>query len=193
MSLNRLAAGLTVCTLALVLAPSQVIAQVITFKITGGGIAPNGIPLPGEAPRPHWAVGLATDLGFYYGEGEVQTDTATFHSDGTISGEFGSAVPFAFTGANGNTLACYYGRTDHGAKQPGTFTLVPVPDLGPSVYVAHWVAEFVPYDPDCTGKFEGVSGSWIMYATSEPFVLGSSDPVGYTWEGEGSLTLSNGH
>ena len=193
MFLKRLAAGLTVCTLALVLAPSQATAQDGPFKITGGGTAPNGIPLPGEAPRPHRAVGLATDLGLYYGEGEVQTDTATFHSDGTISGEFGSAVPFVFTGAVGNTLACYYGRTDFGAKQPGTFTLVPVPDLGAGWYVVHFVAEFVPYDPDCTGKFQGVSGSWIMYATTEAFVLGSSDPIGYTWQGEGSLALRNGH
>jgi len=163
-------------------------------NIVGGGIAPSGLPLPGEPERPHWAVGLATDLGFYYGEGEVQTDTANPQPDGTITGEFGSGlVPFVFTGENGDSLAYYYGRTDFGATQRGTFTLVPVPDLGAGWYVAHFVAEFVPYDPECTGKFKGVSGSWIMYATTEPFVLGSSDPIGYTWEGEGSLTLSQGH
>jgi len=191
---NRVAAGLTFCALALVLAPNQAEAQCKPFKIIGGGIAPNGLPLPGEPGRPHWAVGFATDLGFYYGEGEVQTDTANPpQRDGTITGEFGSPVPFVFTGENGDSLACYYGRTKFGAKQPGTFTLVPVPDLGAGWYVAHFVAEFVPYDPECTGKFKGVSGSWIMYATSEPFVLGSSDPIGYTWEGEGALTLRKGH
>jgi len=188
---NRLAAGLTVCALALVLAPNQAEAQVKPFKIIGGGIAPMGLPLPGEPGRPHWAVGFATDLGLYYGEGEVETDTVTFNSDGTITGEFGSPVPFVFTGEKGDNLACYYGRTEFGATNPGTFELVPVPHR-PGWYVAHFVAEFVPYDPECTGEFQGVSGSWIMYATTEPFELGSSNPSGYVWEGEGSLTFSKG-
>jgi hypothetical protein len=137
-------------------------------------------------------VGTATHLGWYEGEGEVETDTADFHADGTITGEFGSPVPFVFTAADGDELACYYGRTDFGAKNPGTFELVPVPELGPGWYIAHFIAEFVPYDPECTGKFQGVSGSWIMDATTAPFELGSSDPIPYMWEGEGSLTFRNG-
>jgi hypothetical protein len=189
---NPLIVSFTICTLALALAPNQAEAQVKPFKITGGGIAPMGIPLPGQPGRPHWAVGNATHLGNYYGDGEVETDTANFLPDGTITGEFGSPVPFVFTAANGDSLACFYGRTDFGAKNPGTFELVPVPDLGPGWYVAYFVAEFVPYDPQCTGKFQGVTGSWIMYATSAPFLLGHSDPVQYTWEGEGSLTFSQG-
>lgn len=28
-----------------------------------------------------------------------------------------------------------------------------------------------------------------MIANTEPFVLGSSDPVGYRWEGEGTLAF----
>ena len=40
-----------------------------------------------------------------------------------------------------------------------------------------------------TGKFEGVTGSWTMFANSEPFVLGSNDPVYYVWKGDGSLTF----
>ncbi|MFI5460602.1 MAG: hypothetical protein ACHRXM_34745 [Isosphaerales bacterium] len=190
---NRLAAGLTFCALALVLAPSQAEAQVKPFNIIGGGIAPQGLPLPGEPGRPHWAVGLATDLGWYYGEGEVETDTANPPlPDGTITGQFGSPVPFVFTAANGDNLACYYGRKDFGATNPGTFELVPVPHRA-GWYVAYFIAEFVPYPPECTGEFHGVSGSWIMYATTAPFKLGSSDPIGYVWEGEGSLTLSKGH
>jgi hypothetical protein len=39
-----------------------------------------------------------------------------------------------------------------------------------------------------TGQFEGVTGSWVMYAFTEPFVLGSDDPIQYWWEGEGQLT-----
>ena len=184
---------LTVCTLALSLAQHQAQAQVVPFEIIGAGIAPDGIPLPGAGGLPHWAVGYGTGLGKYYGEGQVETDTANFLPDGHITGEFGSAVPFLFTAENGDVLACYYGRTDFGAKEPGTFDLTPVPELGEGVYVAFWIAEFVPFDEECTGKFAGIGGSWIMYAWSEPFVLGADDPVAYAWTGEGSLTFKKGH
>jgi hypothetical protein len=187
---NRLLVTFTLCTMALALGQSRAQAQVKPFKITGGGIGPNGIPLPGQGGCPHSATGNATHLGKYSGEGQVETDTATFLPNGDITGEFGSPVPFVFTAANGDQLACFYGRTDHGATTPGTFTLVP---LGGGTYVAFFVAEFVPYLPECTGKFAGVSGGWIMYAMSDPFVLGSDGPVGYTWEGEGSLTFSEGN
>jgi hypothetical protein len=190
---KALAAGLTLCTLALVLGPKPAEAQVKPFKIVGAGFAPMGLPLPGEPGRPHWAIGEATDLGFYFGEGEVGTDTAVPSPDGTINGEFGSPAPFVFTGANGDKLTCYYGRTDFGATDPGTFELVPVPQLGPGWYTAHFIAEFVPFDPECTGKFKGVTGSWIMYATTVPFFLTATNPVFYTWEGEGSLTFAKGH
>jgi hypothetical protein len=57
---------------------------------------------------------------------------------------------------------------------------------------AAWIAEFVAVPEASTGKFAGVTGSWIMYAFSEPFVLGSDDPVVYSWEGEGTLTFRQG-
>ena len=60
-------------------------------------------------------------------------------------------------------------------------------DDGSLVVEALWVAEFVPVPDQSTGKFAGVTGSWVMYAWSEPFVLGSDDPVSYAWEGQGSL------
>ena len=50
------------------------------------------------------------------------------------------------------------------------------------------IAEFVP-QPECTGRFAGASGGWIMYAWTEPFRLGTPDPVYYSWEGEGRLTF----
>jgi hypothetical protein len=71
-------------------------------------------------------------------------------------------------------------------------TIVGVLDDGNLVVEAAWIAEFVPVPDQCTGKFSGVTGSCIMYAFSEPFVLGSSDPVDYSWEGEGSLTFKKG-
>jgi hypothetical protein len=87
-------------------------AQVKPFKITGEGVAALGLPLPGEAPRPHSIVGNATHLGRYTGIGTVETDSVAFDpATGKFVGEFGSGSPYVFTGANGEELVCYYGRT----------------------------------------------------------------------------------
>jgi hypothetical protein len=160
------------------------------FKITGEGIGPTGVPLPGQPARPHWIIGEATHLGRHYGEGKVQTDSAMPPSDGAITGEFGSGAPFVFEGADGDLLVCEYGRTEFGAEQPGFFelTILGVED-GALIVEALWIAEFVPVSDACTGKFAGVTGGWIMFAESEPFVLGSNDPIFYSWEGEGSLVF----
>jgi hypothetical protein len=190
--LKSIVVPLTAIVAVLALGSSPVMAQEKPFKISGAGIAPDGIPLPGES-APHWSIGKATHLGKYYGEGAVHTNRITgIDEDGVISGEFGSAEPFVFIGANGDRLSCQYGRddlprSDGGATNPGTFELFP---LGDGVYIAHWIAEFVPVVSQCTGKFKGISGSWIMYAVSEPFVLGSTDPAGYSWQGEGTLTFA---
>lgn len=187
--------------LAVLGAPAE--AQVVKpFKIKGAGVGPLGLPLPGQDPRPHWIVGEATHLGRHYGEGTVGTDSAVVDlAHGVITGEFGSGTlddpaPFVFVGANGDALVTYYGRTEFGAEGPGTFTLTILEVLGvdgggnPILLVeAHWVAEFVVQPDASTGKLHGVTGSWIMDAYSEPFVLGSDDPVAYRWEGEGRLTF----
>lgn len=172
-------------------------AQEKSFKIRGEGIAPEGIPLPGDDPRPHWIVGNATHLGIHTGVGAVQTDSVDPpdpNAPNSITGEFGSAVPFVFTAANGDELACHYGRADEAvddpADDPGTFELTIVDIDGDDLIVqACWLAEFVPQTELCTGRFAGITGGWIMFAQSEPFVLGSDDPVGYSWEGEGTLTF----
>jgi hypothetical protein len=190
-SLVALIAGLGLAT-----APAH--AQVVKpFKITGEGVGPLGLPLAGQEPRPHWIVGEATHLGRHDGQGTVQTlSVDVFDLEaGIIAGKFGSGdYPFVFTGANSDRLVTWYGRTDHGASQPGSFTLTilgatPGGDL---IVEAAWVAEFVAVPEESTGKFAGVTGSWIMYAFSEPFVLGSDDPVVYSWEGEGTLTFRQG-
>jgi hypothetical protein len=189
---TTLIAALTICTLTLV-QPNQTHAQVKAFKISGSGVGPDGLPLPGQDPRMHWIVGNATHLGRHYGEGTVQTDSAALDpSTGKIAGEFGSGSPFVFVGANGDRLACYYGRTDFGAAKPGSFELTILGDLGGGVLLvqAAWIAEFVAQPDESTGKFAGVTGSWIMYAYSAPFSLGSNDPVYYSWEGSGKLTFS---
>jgi hypothetical protein len=176
----------------LAVASPQAQAQVTKpFKISGAGVGPVGLPLPDQDPRTHWAAGQATHLGAYCGAGEVETDSAELQPDGTIAGEFGSGSPFVFTGANGDELVCWYGRTDHGASTPGTFvlTILQINADGSMLVEAAWIAEFVPDPDESTGKFAGVKGSWTMYAYSSPFILGSSDPVDYSWDGEGTLTF----
>lgn len=74
------------------------------------------------------------------------------------------------------------------ATRRGTPSLSRTSDDGAPIVVADFIAEFVP-QPESTGRFAGASGGWIMYAWTEPFVLGSNDPVYYSWEGEGTLTF----
>jgi hypothetical protein len=182
---NDVLATLTACALALVLGQNQAQAQVKPFKVTGGGVV-NYVPLPGDPPQFHFAVGNATELGNYYGEGYVQV--LELLSPNTAS--FDSAVPFVFTAANGDKLAFQYGHVDARAAGPGLVTLYPA--NGAKV-VAVFVAEFNPVPADCTGRFKKViGGSFIMTAVTEPFVLGAQDPVAYTWEGDGSIEFSKG-
>jgi hypothetical protein len=50
---------------------------------------------------------------------------------------------------------------------------------------AGWVAEFVPVPDRCTGKFAGVTGSWIM---NDPFTV--LDPAwSFFWELTGRIVL----
>jgi hypothetical protein len=187
---------------AVLLSASAVQAQTKAFKISGEGVGPAGLPLPGEPAREHWIVGNATHLGLHFGEGSVKTDNATLDADnGIITGEFGSGEPFVFEAANGDKLACHFGRVADddvavGASEPGTFVLailgvVGVDDMNNPILLveADWLAEFVPQPELCTGRFAGIQGSWIMHAWSEPFILGSNDPVYYGWEGQGKLTF----
>ena len=163
-------------------------AQEKPFKITGAGVGPIGLPLPARIPRPHWAIGTATHLGKYYGEGSVETLSAAFDpATGVFTGTFQSGSAFEFEGANGDVLACDYGHySKDGGEKVGTFTLLPTGNAGE--YVAYWIADFTP-TAGCTGKFKGVTGGWTMYAQSEPFILGSDDPIGYSWKGSGTLTF----
>ncbi|HKB41706.1 MAG TPA: hypothetical protein VKD72_35100, partial [Gemmataceae bacterium] len=61
-----------------------------------------------------------------------------------------------------------------------------------------FVAEFTPDPEASTGRFARVTGgSFIMTATTEPFVLqpneqGYTGPFHYTWAGEGTIEFSTG-
>lgn len=182
-------ATLAVCTLALAFAQNQAQAQVKPFKIIGGGLAPEGIALIPGTPAPHWAVGTATELGKYHGEGFFQILDYT----SATTAEFSSAPDFVFTAANGDELAITYGVVGNGAKEPGEVTLYPV---GDGSFFAVFVAEFNPVPSKCTGRFAKVTGgSFIMVAISEPFFLqgATTTPFAYSWAGDGTLTFSKGH
>lgn len=156
------------------------------FKIKGGGIAPEGLRPPGETTT-HLIEGTATHLGRHTGVGNLDIHSLAPVSATTLAGTFSSHDPCVFEAANGDELVCHYGRTDKGATAIGTFeiTILDFTPEGPLVE-ALFIAEFVP-QPESTGRFAGASGSWIMYAQTEPFILGSDDPVAYSWEGEGTL------
>lgn len=166
-------------------------AQVVKpFKISGYGVGPTGLPLPGQPPRPHWIDGEATHLGRHHGEGTVRTLTADVDfAAGVITGRFGSGQPFVFTGANGDQLACDYGDQGHGEFGVFELTILGFTDEGYLIVEALWLAEFVARPAQSTGRFAGVTGSWIMVARSRPFVLGSELPAAYWWQGDGQLTF----
>jgi hypothetical protein len=163
------------------------------FKITGSGFGPFGLPLPGAPALPHNIVGNATHLGRHNGYGTVAVDPNPEFDfvNGRITATFGSGSPFFFFGANGDTLACNYGRTEFGASEPGTVELTILASPAPGVFLvkALFIAQFVPDPLLCTGKFAGVTGNWEMIARTEPFILGAPDSVAYSWDGSGFLTF----
>lgn len=182
------ASCLMVVVVVVGLASPHAQAQVVKpFKVTGAGTV-DYVPLVPFVPVTHDAIGEATELGRYYGKGRVQLIGFT----GPTTADFNSAVPFVFIAANGDELAFTYGDTTNGAAGPGEVTLSG-PDAG-GLFVATWVAEFNPVPNLCTGRFEKViDGSFIMVAKTEPFVLGATDPVKYSWKGQGTLTFQNGN
>lgn len=190
--LKRFVASLLVVTLVSLFAVSQLDAQVSkAFKIFGTGVAPTGLPLPGQPPRPHTVKGNATHLGRHTGMGAVETISADFSQfPVVITGVFRSGAPFEFTGANGDKLVCDYGRDGNG-NAVGTFELeiLDIDVNGNLLVRATWLADFVARGDLSTGKFSGVSGQWTMLAKSAPFILGSSTPLAYSWEGRGRLTF----
>ena len=186
----RLSSLLTAAVAVLVLAGGAV-AQTKPFAIAGVGTGPQGLPFPGQPARSHNIVGVATHLGLHTGAGELLNDSIdSFDLEaGVITGKFHGS--FTFERMNGDKLVCDYGNTAKGAALPGeyTITVVGVTEGGALIVTAFFVAEFVVDPVQSTGKLKGVTGSWIMYAQTGPFVLGSSDSLDYGWVGEGTLTF----
>ena len=158
------------------------------FKIKGGGVAPEGLAPPGEVTT-HLIEGTATHLGHHTGEASFDIFSLAPTSATTLGGTFGSHDPCVFVAANGDELVCYYGLPGKGAADFGTFEITILDVTAEGLLVdAFFIAEFV-VQPESTGRFAGASGNWIMYAQTEPFILGSQDPVVYSWEGEGTLSI----
>ena len=185
---NALVTPLVSLLAILVVASGPAQAQVKPFKITGGGTAPDGIPIfTGGPAAPHNATGNATHLGKYTGDEGMFTLLSIDLS--TLTGTFEGS--FVFVAANGDRLKCNYrGNPDI----PGTGTFSGTLDADGNVVVT-FVQEFVPVPEESTGKFATITGgSFIMIATSEPFPLeispdGYTPPFAYTWVGEGTLTF----
>jgi hypothetical protein len=182
------AARLTATLVALTLACQTASAQVVPFKVTGGGPAPDGLSILG-ADSPHSATGNATQLGKYSGNG-----IANVLSFDPLSGSGTFEGTFTFVAANGDKLAFTYGDPGNGAAQVGEFQLFPA---GAGMVYAVFIAEFNPIPAQCTGRFKGViAGSFIMVATTEPFALevdedGFTPPFDYTWEGQGWIKFGS--
>jgi sugar lactone lactonase YvrE len=158
--------------------PPPADSHVIPFKVSGGGIAAEGLPLQLDQPAPHNATGTATELGTYTAQGMFQLTSFTSPTSGT----FDSAVPVVFVAANGDQIAFTYA---------GTFQLFAA---GHREVYAVFTATFTPVPQDSTGRFANVTGGSVtMVATSDAFVLGATDPVGYTWVGDGWLAFRSGH
>ncbi len=181
--LNPMLVPLAALAVVFTLACHRAEAQVVPFKVTGGGVAADGLPLEPDVPAPHTAVGQATELGEYYAEGMFQILKFT----SPLGGIFDSAEPCVFTAADGSELAFTYGDTFNGAAAAGEFTLYP---QGDGTFVAVFVAEFNPIPELCTGRFaDVVDGSFLMVAVTDPFEPGELN-VGYTWQGKGWLEFA---
>ncbi len=140
-------------TLSLVLATaigvasSSVHAQVVPFKVDGGGTAPMGVSVAG-IDSPHNATGNGTQLGAYTGN-EGVFNSLSFDPM-TASGTFEGS--FVFVAANGDRLACTYGDTDNGAADDGFYYAVPSAE--PGLFNIVFCAEFNPILDECTGRAE---------------------------------------
>lgn len=186
---SRWAGVLAALVAALVVGAPAAQAQVVPFKVTGKGPAPDGLSVAG-APSEHTATGNATHLGQYTGSGTAFVLT---QPDATGKGTFRGS--FTFVAKNGDELVMTYGDTENGAAQVGEYQVIPVDETRVKVV---FTAEFNPVVGESTGRFANVvGGSFLMIATTEPFVLaidedGFTPPFDYSWTGQGTLTFARG-
>jgi hypothetical protein len=164
--------------------------KALPFKITGGGPAPNGLPLVPGGTGPHSATGKATQLGKYTGEGTFEMGSLNISPTGAVTGTFQGTM--VFVAANGDRLAFVYG-----AGTSGVFTGQMSAD-GTAVENVEFDAIFTPDPANSTGRFAQVTGGGFrMIAKAESISLisavqGFTAPFDYTWSGEGTLEYGKG-
>ena len=170
----------------LTLAPQIASAQVKLFTISGSGIAAS-IPLEVGTTGTHTSVGVATHLGAHTGQGELKLGEFTSPLGANpASAKFSSNVPYVFTAANGDKLACTYGLD--GTTVTGEVKLFFIDSV--TAYGV-FVAEFKPVPALCTGRFVKVKGgSFLMTAVTDSFDVTNPLNVPYTWTGEGTLEFA---
>jgi hypothetical protein len=166
-------------------------SRVVPFKITGGGPAPDGLPLFSTGTAPHQATGTATALGAYTGSGTFELGSLTISATGAVTASFQGS--FVFVAANGDKLAVTYGDG---------FSAVFTGQLsadGTSVTNGKFDAFFTPDPGHSTGRFANViGGGWEMIAKAPLISListvpGYTAPFNYTWSGEGTLVYGKGN
>jgi hypothetical protein len=162
--------------------------QVLPFQITGGGPAPDGLPLVPGVSAPHQATGTATYLGHYTGAGSFTLGSLNISATGQVTGTFQGS--FVFVAANGDKLAMTYGD-----GFSGRFTGQVSAD-GKSVVNVTFDAFFRPDPAHSTGRFaDVVGGGFRMIANAASVSLvsampGFTAPFDYTWSGEGELVFA---
>jgi hypothetical protein len=90
-----------------------------------------------------------------------------------------------YFGACPNELICYYGREGKGADDIDIFEMTIRDIRNEGLLIG---AVFI-VRPESTSRLTLATGSWMMYALTEPFILGSDEPAAYWWEGKGKVTF----
>jgi hypothetical protein len=159
------------------------------FAITGGGPAPQGLPLAPHVLAPHSATGVASFLGSYTGSGTFEQEALAISPTGDVTLNFQGT--FTFVAANGDKLVTHYG-TGFTGKLTGHLSAD-----GTAVVGVQFDAIFTVDGAQSTGRFAGASGSWRMIAHADSVSLvstvpGFTAPFDYTWTGGGTIVFAHG-
>jgi hypothetical protein len=164
--------------------------KALPFAITGGGTAPQGLPLAPFVKGPHPTTGTASFLGDYTGLGMFEHDPLVIDpATGLVTANFQGDC--AFVAANGDKLVTHYG-TGFTGKMTGHLSAD-----GTAVVGIQFDAIFTIDGAQSTGRFAGASGNWRMIAHAETVPLagtipGHTAPFDYTWTGGGTIIFAHG-
>jgi hypothetical protein len=162
----------------------------VPFAITGGGPAPQGLPLLPDVQVGHSATGHASFLGDYTTvDGMFQQESLVISPTGEVTANFQGSI--TFVAANGDRLVTHYGT-----GFTGRLTAHVSAD-GTAVVGVQFDAIFTVDGAHSTGRFAGASGSWRMIAHADSIGLIPDSPFtapfNYTWTGGGTIVFARGH